>query len=687
MLRGARRVAVLVQRNVRAVAAPALHAGLGLLGAAHLFVRTSPYGAALTSDSVSYITAADSLAAGRGLPATFQYWPPFFPLLLAFLRLGGIDPAAAGRYLNILAFGLVLGVAGFWLQRNLKSSLIALATTATAAVSFPLNHAFSYVLTESLFILCLVLALLQIEAWRKQPGPAALRPLLVAAAIAGAATVTRYAGVTLIAAINAVILGRRTSSLRSRLRGAAVFNAVALLPLMAVLGRNWVVMGTLTGPRDLVTESKMQPLSASLDQLFHVLQQWTFTTEVPEGQLLLILLGAAAAMAGALVYGIARDRATMLSAFGQRALLPFGLFALIYVAFFVGVAPWGFEQILDTRYLVPVYLPLMLTGASLLDECRHRATQRRSRIVQGVLTAVTLAAFVPYLSLSVRDNLALTVRARTSGYIDDTYNTKRWTESATMAFVKAHGINGRLGFIYSNDDSGVYWVTGRDFDPDRYHWIPNGPQRLRQWFEGKTDVVHVIWLDFAPKRGYERLEVQALPGVETLAELDDGAVFRVPRGATIDEAVYQANKARYVRRLMDELGLLAVRARFNVYVNRAHRRLTYVKTPCRPEDVQSKFILHIVPVEPADLPERRQPFGFENLGAYFHDDGFGRRFDDTCMAAMALPAYRIARIRVGQYDSRAQRDVWKEEFPWSALSDVDSASRAADSNGSRQSVP
>lgn len=673
MLRSARFAAAFFGHPYLAVA---LHVGLGCLGAAHIFVRTSAYGAALTSDSVSYITAAENLAAGHGLPVTFRYWPPAFPWLLAFLGLWASDLAEVGRYLNILAFGLVLVVAGLWLHRNLKSPLLALATTAVAAASFPLNHVFSYVLTESLFILYLLLALLQAEMWRKRPAASAWGPLLVAALLAGAATVTRYVGVTLIATISAIALGHRKASLRRRWNYAFVFNVVALLPLAVVLAHNWIALGTLTGERGLVAEGKAQSPSALLDQLFQVFQQWTFTTEMPEGQLLLIMAGVTAVGLGALAYVIVRGDPAVLPILGQRALLPFGLFALVYTAFLVWSAPWGFEQVLDNRYLAPVYLPVLLTGASLLDEFRHRIGQGRSQIAQRVLTGVMLAPFALYFGLSVRDNLALTARARASGYIDNTYNTQRWTESETLAFVKALGIDGRRGRIYSNDDSGVYWTTGRASDPELYSWMPNGPQRLRQWFKRGTGVAYVIWLDFMPKRGYERFEVQALPGVETLAELSDGAVLRVPRGGIIDEEVYQANKTRYIRSLMDDLGRLVVRAHFNVYVNRQSNRLTYAKTPCQPEDVQSKFILHLVPAARTDLPASRRSFGFNNLSFHFND--LGLRFDAICMATVTLPTYRIDRIRVGQYDSRAQRDVWKEEFSWSALSsDADSASRDA----------
>ena len=109
---------------------PALIVVTAVLGAAHILVRTSTYGAALGNDAFNYLAAAESLAAGEGLlsPGGGQMvlLAPFFPVALAFLSLFGIEPVDGGRLLSATAFGLLILVSGLWLCRRLKSPPITL---------------------------------------------------------------------------------------------------------------------------------------------------------------------------------------------------------------------------------------------------------------------------------------------------------------------------------------------------------------------------------------------------------------------------------------------------------------------------------------------------------------------------------------------------------------------------------
>jgi hypothetical protein len=72
----------------------------------------TPYGAAVSPDSVKYITSARNLADGNGLlqladngelvPLTL--WAPLYPVLLSAGALIGVDPWEFGRYLNAILF-------------------------------------------------------------------------------------------------------------------------------------------------------------------------------------------------------------------------------------------------------------------------------------------------------------------------------------------------------------------------------------------------------------------------------------------------------------------------------------------------------------------------------------------------------------------------------------------------------
>ena len=101
-----------------------------------------------------------------------------------------------------------------------------------------------------------------------------------------------------------------------------------------------------------------------------------------------------------------------------------------------------------------------------------------------------------------------------------------------------------------------------------------------------------------------------------------------------------------------------VRSYFDVYMD--NDILIYVRDPCDASDIEAEFFLHVVPSSVDDLPPPRKESGFYNLDFIF--ETHGSMFGGMCIASAGLPDYKIERIRTGQWDSKQQRNVWKEEF-------------------------
>ncbi len=104
----------------------------------------------------------------------------------------------------------------------------------------------------------------------------------------------------------------------------------------------------------------------------------------------------------------------------------------------------------------------------------------------------------------------------------------------------------------------------------------------------------------------------------------------------------------------------AARSTFDVYIS--ENTLTYAKQPCAPADTEAMFFLHGIPIDPEDLPDHRQQYGFDNLDFYF--DQHGESFDGKCLAKVPLPEYGISGIRTGQYVPvySGFDNVWEAEF-------------------------
>ena len=106
-------------------------------------------------------------------------------------------------------------------------------------------------------------------------------------------------------------------------------------------------------------------------------------------------------------------------------------------------------------------------------------------------------------------------------------------------------------------------------------------------------------------------------------------------------------------------GRTVARSVFDVGWASEARTLTFVRSPCTPEDVEARFLLHVFPARRKDLPANRRAAGFENLD--FRFDERGAMLDGACVAAVPLPEYELTRARSGQWS--ADGPLWEVEFP------------------------
>ncbi len=359
-------------------------------------------------DSVIFLSTAMNFLAGEGWqdfwgnPMVFS--PPLFPLLLAALGWVGLDPVAASRWVNATAFGLTILAAGLYLRSHLRSRGLALAATATIAASLPLSHWASEVRNDPLFALFTLLALIQWASFLHRGG----RTPLLAAVCTALVALTRYPGVVLIGIGVLLLLVRRKPPLAARLKDAVVFGAISSLPLAGVMTRNWAVSGSLTARKG----GSEQSLSESLSQVVDVFREWAIPPNAPDGFSFLLWTAAGLVMAaGAVVVGSrlggtdggATER-TASPRLGLGPVLPFGVFALAYLGFIVAVVPLAVKQVIDSRYLLPVYVPLLVTAVLLLDRFLSIEAAGRSATIRYGLACLVLLAALAHIGFSAHRN-------------------------------------------------------------------------------------------------------------------------------------------------------------------------------------------------------------------------------------------------------------------------------------------
>ncbi len=176
-------------------------------------------------------------------------------------------------------------------------------------------------------------------------------------------------------------------------------------------------------------------------------------------------------------------------------------------------------------------------------------------------------------------------------------------------------------------------------------------------------------------RGFENLDFWL---VEPIAFFDGKCIHKQPRlpnyaierirtgqraqgemvwSADIDLVAHAAVQALYESVAAGDYGQPVARSDFDVYLR--GNGLAYLKEPCDQDDMDARFFLHIIPVDPADLPADVRERGFENLDFQFADHG--AYIGGKCVAEHNLPDYAIERIRTGQFVGGEGR-VWGVEF-------------------------
>lgn len=111
-----------------------------------------------------------------------------------------------------------------------------------------------------------------------------------------------------------------------------------------------------------------------------------------------------------------------------------------------------------------------------------------------------------------------------------------------------------------------------------------------------------------------------------------------------------------------------IRSTFDVY--RKEDTLIYMKDACSDEDLRHWIFLKVFPVDEADLPGWRVPYGFENLDFVlgtndlrggFHRDkrrgGYTLRAGGRCVAVRVLPDYEIGHIETWQ-EGQEGKNAW-----------------------------
>ena len=352
---------------------------VAFLGAAHILIRTSRYGLLINPDSLVYTRFAETLAAGDWFEGKLFSRPPFMSVLLASFRLFGIEPTNAGRFLNIIGFGFIILIVSYWLNQYVKFRLVVMGTAVFIGISYPVTHMASWMLTELLFTLIVLLALVQMESFLSDVSFRSRMALSIV--LSAVAPLTRWIGVAVILTGIILILTRWDLPARIRWRYTFFYSGVSLLPLTLWWIRNWITRGTFFHSHD--NANSLWSGLSQWDDVFHLI---AFVGLEPGWLEYLLWI-----IAALIMYEIAkfmhrqnfffhRNIATILRIrgdkksgrtidnLGARACLPFVTFTIVYLFVLFLATPSGISDTILLRYFGPPYVTIIVPAAVLLDK-------------------------------------------------------------------------------------------------------------------------------------------------------------------------------------------------------------------------------------------------------------------------------------------------------------------------------
>lgn len=252
-------------------------------------LAVTPKGLGVSTDSVAYIGAARNQAAGLGLgrligdgglkPMT--HFPPLYPLILAGLQFAGLPALSGARWVSAFVFAGSAFLVGYLVLHTSRSFPAALIGAALFVASPHMLETHIWAMTEAPYIFLGLAAMVLLAHY----GESHRRAMLLAAALAVAtAYLTRYVGISLLAAAAGFVALQPAQSHR-RSVDLATMLGIGLLPMAVWMMRNVRLAGSATNR----TLEFHPPAADTVKDAFVVVWEWLVPYRFPSWGIAAIL--------------------------------------------------------------------------------------------------------------------------------------------------------------------------------------------------------------------------------------------------------------------------------------------------------------------------------------------------------------------------------------------------------------
>lgn len=461
--------------------------------------RSTSVSPGFTPDSVTYLSAARHLLAGKGYvdhnyfkPITI--YPPVFPVLLA---LTGASNQGARLLLAVL-FGLNALLTSYLCYRitgSLLSGLIAASLFLSTGSQISVHK---MVFSEPSFLFFALSCFIVLISYKEKRNK---RFLVCAGVLASLACLTRYVGISVcFAGIASILYWNR----KERIGHAILFSFIALFPLTVWFLRNHFLVGTL-----YVDAPQGQPWTASnAALLLRSIKPWLGN---PTGAYPILII---AACVGAYSWKPAAANRQ------NRLHFPAVAYSILYPSVYLGATTvFSTFQAFDGRALAPLYPFLLVLFLSACDRLPKWIPPLRP--IVGLL--LCLVSMLALLRLNQRDAIGYSNPNAVTGI----------KESLAPETLKAVQTLDEKTVLLSNMDDYIWLFSGRPCYRLPYLYLKDRSQKLPGYEE------RILWLKDQMKGNGVIVYVRAVqrPGLSTEDELKQLLPLKLLK-ETSDGALY-----------------------------------------------------------------------------------------------------------------------------------------------------
>jgi hypothetical protein len=388
-------------------------------------------------------------------------------------------PSWAALLVNAGVFGLTIWGTGRFVERRTGNRELGVLAAGVVLICPVLLRVGTIAWSEPLYIALTLATLVALSAHLESR---AMGPLILAAATASLAVLTRYIGLVLVVAAVPLILRGAGIPISRRVRYAFVYVSVALVPVAAWIARNAMLTGTLTGRRS-----------------------WT---------------SAAIGWVGLTILAVLGLRAALRRGGGAGGLGAFALALGVYLAGVLYFASRGASNPLDFRLLSPAVVPAIVVSAMLAARYGFVPRRLHPLVLIGVGAAM--------LAIVTARRTARMVREGAGGYA-----TSAW---ATSPLVRRLQDGPRLARLFSNTPEALYYWAGMraESTPGKFVGFSRqlDPDALGNFCAGVASSpgpVYLAWFWIAPYDGLlvPLAELRESIGLDLVASFPEGELYRV----------------------------------------------------------------------------------------------------------------------------------------------------------------